>query len=213
MHAAEQPTAETRTDFLSLIPHEFARRHLVLGTGLDHDQEVLRASSTTTPAAILNVRTRLGRPVKVVRQDAESLASEIDRAYAVRTAEQERDDDVPAIQLGGITPGAATDELDGLCGNSDLLDTDGKGPVIRLVDLLLFEALQRRASDIHIQALSDRVLVRYRLDGVLQDVRQLPAAASLSVISRVKVMARMDVAERRAPQDGRATVTLGRGIG
>jgi len=80
------------------------------------------------------------------------------------------------------------------------------------VDLLLFEAVQRRASDIHVQPLADRTLVRYRLDGVLHTVRELPPSVLPAIVSRVKVMARLDVAEQRAPQDGRTTVTLGGGV-
>ncbi|MFN6042728.1 MAG: ATPase, T2SS/T4P/T4SS family, partial [Phycisphaerae bacterium] len=91
--------------------------------------------------------------------------------------------------------------------------TSGKGPVIRLVDLILFQALQRNASDVHIQPVGDRALVRYRLDGVLHTVRELPPRLIAAVTSRVKIIARMDVAEQRAPQDGRATVTSGGGGG
>src|SRR6185436_3026714 len=91
----------------------------------------------------------------------------------------------------------------------DLLNLDGKAPSVRLVDLILFEALQRDASDVHVQTVRDKTLVRYRLDGALRTVRELPGSLAASVVSRVKVMARLDVAEHRAPQDGRAAVTIG----
>ena len=91
----------------------------------------------------------------------------------------------------------------------DLLSTEGKGPVVRLVDALLFEALALGASDVHIQPVADRTLVRYRLDGVLRTMRELPPKLAPAVVSRIKVMGRMDIAERRLPQDGRATVTVG----
>ncbi|MCB1185515.1 Flp pilus assembly complex ATPase component TadA, partial [bacterium] len=105
----------------------------------------------------------------------------------------------------------AADEIDRLLteADRDLLSTEGKGPVIRLVDAILFEALSRSASDVHIQPLDDRALVRYRLDGVLHTVRELPRTVTGAVVSRIKVMGRMDIAERRIPQDGRATVTIG----
>jgi hypothetical protein len=91
----------------------------------------------------------------------------------------------------------------------DLLELEGKGPVVRLVDLLIFGALRRAASDIHVQPLADRVLVRYRVDGVLHSVRDWPPSLLSPVVSRMKVMARLDLGERRVPQDGRATVTVG----
>jgi general secretion pathway protein E len=91
----------------------------------------------------------------------------------------------------------------------DLLNTHGKAPAVRLVDLMLFEALLRGASDVHVQPVRGRTLVRYRLDGVLHTVRQMPLSLAAAVVSRIKVMSRLDVAETRAPQDGRATVSVG----
>ncbi len=80
---------------------------------------------------------------------------------------------------------------------------------MRLVDLVLFEALQRGASDVHVQPARGKTLVRYRLDGVLHTVRELPLSIAASVVSRIKVMANLDVAEQRSPQDGRASVSIG----
>ncbi|MBL9140308.1 MAG: type II/IV secretion system protein [Phycisphaerae bacterium] len=79
----------------------------------------------------------------------------------------------------------------------------------RLVDAVLFEALGRGASDVHLQPLPTGTLVRIRVDGVLHDVREISTDIAVAVTSRIKVMGRMDIAERRAPQDGRATVTIG----
>jgi len=88
------------------------------------------------------------------------------------------------------------------------LSTQGKGPVVRLVDLLLFDALSRRASDVHVQPLDDRSLVRYRLDGVLHPVESPPREWQAAVISRVKLMAKLNIAERRLPQDGRIQLKI-----
>src|SRR4029079_14774714 len=91
---------------------------------------------------------------------------------------------------------------------ADLLSTQGKAPVVRLVDLVIFEALRVEASDVHVQPTRDRTLVRYRLDGALRTVRELPGSLASAVVGRIKVMARLDVAERRSPQDGRAGVSV-----
>jgi general secretion pathway protein E len=80
---------------------------------------------------------------------------------------------------------------------------------VQLVDRLLLDALRRNASDLHVQPLAERTLVRYRVDGVLHTAQELSPEVSLAVVSRIKVMGRMDIAERRVPQDGRATVTVG----
>ena len=84
-----------------------------------------------------------------------------------------------------------------------LRDLASEAPVIRLVNLLIQRAVEARASDIHIEPFENRLKVRYRIDGVLHEVEAPPASSTAAVISRVKIMARMNIAERRLPQDGR----------
>ena len=94
--------------------------------------------------------------------------------------------------------------------SEDLLDSN-KAPVIKLVNMLLFQALKLRASDIHLQPYGDRLQVRMRIDGVLYDMESIPRRAQEAIVSRVKVMGKMDIAERRLPQDGRASIRIGDG--
>ncbi len=84
-----------------------------------------------------------------------------------------------------------------------LLELASQAPVVRLVDLMLSEAVERRASDVHIETFEDRVLVRYRIDGVCYEVASPPKSLALAIASRVKILASLDVAESRLPQDGR----------
>ena len=212
--AAESPSAQAASpsrQFLSLVPHEYARRHLILSEGtesLDGARAVERliTASTTRATAVHNVGVRLGRGTTCRVIDAESLARAIDLAYdSVNSTYNEQ----PVISVE-----AARDlerEMHEAVRESerDLLSTAGKAQPVRLVDLILFEALHLSASDVHVQPLRDRALVRYRLDGSLHTARELPASLASSVISRIKVMASLDVAERRAPQDGRAVVSIG----
>jgi type IV pilus assembly protein PilB len=94
-----------------------------------------------------------------------------------------------------------------------LKDLASEAPVIRLVSLLITNALEMRASDIHIEPFENRLIVRYRIDGVLHEVESPPRRLSAAVISRVKIMASLDIAERRLPQDGRIQVkTQGRSV-
>ncbi len=202
------PSAE----FLDVIPHDYARRHLLLSEGTREGHEALRITDRTPATAAFNVGVRLARPIHTRLAPAEELAAAIDRAYAMRaesTTDPSRDGDLPAVVIEGSVDVDA--DLAQAARDADVLHTQGKAPAVRLVDLLFFEALLRSASDVHVQPLRDRVLVRYRLDGTLHTVRELPASVASAVVSRIKVMARLDLAERRAPQDGRAAITIGRG--
>ncbi len=89
-----------------------------------------------------------------------------------------------------------------------LKDMASEAPVIRLVNLILQRAVEQRASDIHIEPFENQLKVRYRIDGVLHDAEAPPASSSAAVISRVKIMARLDIAERRLPQDGRIMLRI-----
>ncbi|NLX58008.1 MAG: Flp pilus assembly complex ATPase component TadA [Phycisphaerae bacterium] len=101
------------------------------------------------------------------------------------------------------------EEVERLAADTDLLDLANKAPVIQLVNRILLEAVRMRASDVHIQPCPDRLQIRMRVDGVLHNVVSAPRSLLDAVVSRVKVMAGMDIAERRLAQDGRATVTVG----
>ncbi|MCP3905868.1 MAG: Flp pilus assembly complex ATPase component, partial [Planctomycetes bacterium] len=188
--------------FLERIPHDFARAHLVVSQGIGDGTHRVAAAETTDPLVIHNVGVRLGATVEPFVADAEEIASVIDTAYETTAPDE-----------GGGRQGtiAVDDDIERLVAQADrdLLSTQGKGPVIRLVDALLFEAVSRGASDVHVQPVEDHTLVRYRRDGVLHTVREIPRKLAPAVISRIKVVARMDIAEPLAPQDGRATVTIG----
>jgi general secretion pathway protein E len=190
-------------EFLRLIPRDFARAHLLLSRGRVEGIEHVWVSESTGAAAIWNAAVRLGVPIETEAHGGEEIARLIDEAYGVErepengegTQHQESVEDLLAVA------------------NRDLLTTQGKAPVVKLVDALLLEALQRGASDLHIQPMEERTLVRLRVDGALHTVRELSAAITQAVLSRVKVMGRMDIAEKRLAQDGRATVNVGdRGV-
>ncbi|MBW2037927.1 MAG: Flp pilus assembly complex ATPase component TadA [Deltaproteobacteria bacterium] len=100
-------------------------------------------------------------------------------------------------------------EVDRVPVDKDILDIANKAPVIKIVDIILYHALKRRASDIHFHPYEDRLQVRFRIDGVLYDMFELPKKVQEAVVSRIKVMGMMDIAEKRLPQDGRASITIG----
>ncbi len=237
------PPREPSTEFLSLIPREFARRHLILSEGTyresDGPVEGLLIAASTPPACVFNVGVRLGRAVRPREGDLEAIAAAIDCEYSRAAARGVGGEsgvtsaiqvDVPTVVVEGSEDVAGDLAAAVRAVEQDVLSTSGKAPVVRLVDLIIFEALQRSASDVHIQPVGaggassggagdivtkagngDRTLVRFRLDGALHTVRELPGSLASAVVSRIKVMAQLDVAERRAPQDGRASVTVGGG--
>jgi len=189
-------------DFLRLIPREYARSHALLSQGtLPDGSELSVVATTTSPTAIWNASTRLARTITAVPAEAEAIVRAIDEAYAAAAPTAR-----PAVVETPAGP-----SLDDLLreADQDLLRTQGKGKVVQLVDALLFEAVGRGASDVHVQPTDDATLVRYRVDGALATIRTIQKSLTAAVLSRIKVMGRMDVAERRVPQDGRATVTIG----
>jgi len=106
--------------------------------------------------------------------------------------------------MGGIAAEGAADDVP----LDDLRTQANEAPVVRLVNLLLLEALDARASDVHLESYADGVRVRYRVDGVLQDAPSPPAGLAPALVSRLKIMAELDIAERRVPQDGRIRLRL-----
>ncbi len=99
--------------------------------------------------------------------------------------------------------------VDGIPPTADLLDGDDDAPVIRLINGLIYEAVKRRASDVHVEPYEDKLSIRYRIDGVLQEVLTPTRRLAPPLVSRIKVMARLDIAEKRLPQDGRISLTIG----
>jgi len=200
-----QPGAMGRASqrFLETIPRDFAREHLVLSVGSIGDVERMVVAESTEPCVVHNIGVRLGCAIEASVEESESIARRIDEAYATRAE---------GIEAAGVEP-SGSGEIERLLQSADrdLLSTSGKSEVVKLVDTILFEALSKSASDVHIQPLADRTLVRYRVDGVLHTARELPVRLTAPVTSRIKVMGRMDIAEQRIPQDGRASVTIGSG--
>ncbi|MWV14700.1 type II secretion system ATPase GspE [Pseudomonas sp. L-22-4S-12] len=125
-----------------------------------------------------------------------ALGSEIDAAI-------ERMHGQGQSQMGGILARVESNEQDEVADVEQLRDRASEAPVIRLVNLIIQRAVELRASDIHIEPFESRLKVRYRIDGLLQETEAPPVQLSPAVISRVKLMARLNIAERRLPQDGR----------
>jgi general secretion pathway protein E len=188
--------------FVQRVPVDFARRHAVVGLEGEDGAALLATATALRPEVRDAVAHTLGEPVEPV------LAPEAEIADAVTAAYQEAGE-VGEGALEEVGQSELARLMDAAVADQDLLAAVESAPVVQLVNKLLFEALRARASDVHVQPTEQAVVVRYRIDGVLHQIGTYPTSVLEPVVSRVKVMARMDITERRLPQDGRATVRLG----
>ncbi|TWT98395.1 GspE/PulE family protein [Stieleria varia] len=187
--------------FLAYLPIAFARSRRLLG--FDHEGKLLVAVCDRDGYESLDVVGRvLGRAVEPIVTTASELSKAVNAAYSDRSSQAQQ-------VIDTIDRDTVLREIDQLGSREDLLDTEGRAPIIQLVNHLLFDAVKAGASDVHIQPYEDRVVVRQRIDGVLFDAFDVPKNVQEEVLSRIKVLGKMNIAEKRLPQDGRATVQLG----
>ena len=189
--------------FIQGVPVQFARNHGLIAITDDGDIVGVATHRPLDVQPMDDLSTLMGREVEAVLAPRAQIANLINRAYRHKAdGVDEALQDVKDTDIISIAENIQESE--------DLLDAN-KAPVIKLVNMLLFQALKLRASDIHLQPFGDRLQVRMRIDGVLYDMESIPRRAQEAIVSRVKVMGQMDIAERRLPQDGRASIRIGDG--
>ncbi len=190
--------------FVKQFSIAFSRDHGVIGlASRDAGDEVCLALSEESAWPLVDlVSRRIGVPVSAIVSSPGQIRSAIHMAYSDRADEAE-------TVLRSIGSNTSANDLARLATREDLLDSDGRAPIIRLVNQLLFDAVQAGASDIHIQPYEECVKIRQRIDGVLFDSLEVPKSIQEEVLTRIKVLGKMNIAEKRLPQDGRATVQLG----
>ncbi|MDL2353857.1 MAG: type II secretion system ATPase GspE [Pseudomonadota bacterium] len=188
----------------NLLPYAFARDFGVLARSLDGPDQPVEVwiSGATAPAAIAEVSRRFGR-IALRRMDRADLEAAIATAYAGAGGDasqvvDEFDADLDLTKLLQDVPAI-----------EDLLESSDDAPVIRMINALLTQSLREGASDIHIEPFEQTSVVRFRIDGALRDVVRPRKAIHASLISRIKIMSQLDIAEKRLPQDGRITLRVG----
>ncbi|HIF05005.1 MAG TPA: hypothetical protein EYQ80_06390, partial [Candidatus Poseidoniales archaeon] len=190
-------------DFIQGVPVQFARTHALIAISDEGDVVRVASHRPLDVQPMDDLATLMGRELEAVLAPRAQIANLINRAYRHKAdGVDEALQDVKDTDIISIAENIQESE--------DLLDAN-KAPVIKLVNMLLFQALKLRASDIHLQPFGDRLQVRMRIDGVLYDMESVPRRAQEAIVSRVKVMGQMDIAERRLPQDGRASIRIGDG--
>jgi general secretion pathway protein E len=185
------------------IPYPFAKRFGVATLGETDGAAIVAFREGADPKALIEVRRFLARPLQI-----EATPSELfDRILAENYA---ADGQAAADAAGSLGFG---DDLSSLASElptaEDLLDSADDAPAIRLINGIIAEAARRGVSDIHIEPYETGLVIRMRIDGLLRETLRMPPHVAPVVVSRIKVMARLDIAERRVPQDGRIGLTLG----
>jgi len=181
---------------LKLIPSGLARLHRALPIGLSGNTLRVALADPLDPRAAEDLRFALGKDVDVVVAPTEQIDNRIKEYYGADTTSMEE----VLKQLG------EAGEMLQIRGDESAAAVEAEAnatPIIRFVDLILYQAIQDRASDIHFEPFENEFKIRYRVDGALYEMSPPPRHLALPVISRVKVMANMNIAERRLPQDGR----------
>lgn len=189
-------------DLVQLVPINFAKRYLVLPVAREGHAVLVATADPSQISALDDLRVLLRHPIKTFVAPAPVVLDAINRAYDQITAgsASELMDDLDTERLDL--------ELADLEEPRDLLDADEEAPIIRLVNQLIFQAAKDRASDIHIEPYERDLLVRFRIDGVLYDILSPPKRFQPIITSRIKVMAGLNIAEKRLPQDGRIRIRL-----
>jgi general secretion pathway protein E len=190
--------------FAAQIPYAFAKTHGVLAASMADNAVVVLTRPDATSDGVVEIRRVLQRPLVTRAVSAEEFAAELARAYNQGTPS------AAATWAGDLARESDLARLmQELPASEDLLDSSTQAPVIRMINALLLQALRERASDLHFEPYDARSVVRFRVDGVLRDIIEPPRALHAALVSRLKIMASLDIAEKRLPQDGRIALKLG----
>lgn len=180
----------------ALIPESVAKRYVALPIGYDGDRLLVAMSDPNNVYARDDIRTLTGRDIKAVVSTRSDILAAIAKVQRM---------DGSIESFAEAADHGIEEELD-ISSTRDLVE---EAPIVKLVNLLISQAVNDRASDIHVEPQEKDVRIRYRIDGVLHEVMRSPKTIQSGVLSRLKIMADMDIAERRVPQDGRVGLVVG----
>ena len=200
--AAETANTAAATSSAPLLSFAFAKRHGILVQQVADGVAEAIYRSGTTPASIAEVRRFLGVPLRLRRVESDVFDQLLRERYEGGSS--------TAMQMaGGFEDDTdLTHLVQDLPEPSDLLESDDHAPIIKLINAILTQAVRDNASDIHIEPFENRLVIRFRIDGVLREVLQSRRAVAPLVVSRIKVMSKLDIAEKRLPQDGRISLRI-----
>ena len=196
---------ELTGDVLQTVPSTAARMHQCIPVAVYGSSVRVAVADPLNPAVVDELSYLTGKEVQVVVADPAQIEKAINKFYGEESEsvsdilkELGADADI-AREVAEVTTGDGVTDLENLANET---------PIIKFVNLVLYQAVQDRASDIHFEPFEDEFKIRYRVDGALYEMTPPPKHLALPVTSRIKVMANLDIAERRLPQDGRIGLTL-----
>ncbi len=196
-HEAEALPVEARA-----LPFSFAKRHGVLIREITEQGADAVYRPGTSPLSLAEARRFVGVPLKLTRVSSDMFDSLLQESY-------EQGSHKAMQMVDGLNEDIdLTQVAQELQEPSDLLESDDDAPIIRFINAVLTEAVKDNASDVHIEPYENRLGVRFRVDGVLREVLQTRRALAPLVVSRIKVMSKLDIAEKRLPQDGRISLRI-----
>ncbi|MBL8763641.1 MAG: type II/IV secretion system protein [Phycisphaerae bacterium] len=200
----EPALEESAARFYETVPAQVARAHQFAGLNSDGGIMTVATSQPLQPAAFSTLEDALSMPIRIVLAPRGAVANLINRAY-----ERRQDLVTEIVEEMPLDQRAIESAAGSISSSTDLLQLARQTPVIRLVNMILFEALRRRASDIHVHPMETKLVMRFRIDGMLIDAFSPPLALAPAISSRLKVMTELDIANRHAPQDGHTSVRVG----
>jgi general secretion pathway protein E len=185
------------------IRFSFAKRHGVLLVGVENNIASIIYHQKPSLPVLNEIRRQLQMPLALAQVSSEEFNEQLVKTYETDStiAMQMAEDLGESLNL--------SDLMHELPKAEDLLEKQDDAPIIRLLNALLSEAIKEEASDVHIETFEDRITIRFRTDGILREILEPPRILAPLIISRIKVMARLDIAEKRLPQDGRITLRIG----
>lgn len=182
------------------IPYLFAKNHRICIYNIEDDCILVATCGEINPNLISEIKRKLHQPIKIVRIDPKEFDNILSEAYSNSNAAAIVDDIQDDIDI--------SDLLHNLPRSEDLLESENDAPVIKIINAFLTQAVKEDASDIHLDAYEKKSIVRFRRDGILHNVVELNSGIHAALVSRVKIMAQLDIAEKRLPQDGRISLRL-----
>ncbi|MBU1766630.1 MAG: Flp pilus assembly complex ATPase component TadA, partial [Candidatus Omnitrophica bacterium] len=185
---------------LKSIPLKILKNYKLLPVEKNQDTLTLATSDPLNLPSTGELASITGYKIKLVLACEKEIFGNLDKLYRPQSGSTE---DVMKEMKEDLSAFTRDEKAE------DLLDLANKAPVIKFVNLVIFQAIEKRASDIHIEPLPGKLRIRYRIDGILYDALTPPKSYHSAIVSRVKVMASLNIAERRLPQDGRFDIKSG----
>ena len=200
---------EIDQEVVKLVPREVVQRHQVIPVNRAGNVLIVAMSDPSNIYAIDDIKFVTNLNIEVVVATDTAIAEAIERYYnqQVNFSDVMLDFDVGDEEDEEIEFGDMEEDINVL----DLEKSAGDAPVVKLVNLILLDAIRKGASDIHVEPFERQMRIRYRIDGILYEVMKPPIKLKHAIVSRLKIMSNLDIAERRLPQDGRIKLKMGRG--